>query len=101
MSKKRRKKVWNYGFATIFNFNVTDDEIKELFSKYSGCQTVAEYKKWCDRGLYSDFGGDFMAYVELEELFKFRGNAEKAEHFGQLAHKTEYWRLKMEHLRRV
>lgn len=87
---------------TIFDHNVTDQEIKELFNEHTGCKTVAEYKERLKRTkFYSGFSGDFNRLVELEELFKFRGDFEKAKHYGELAEKTEFMKCYNSHSHRT
>lgn len=84
---------------TIFDHDVTDQEIKTLFNNPGGYKTVAEYKKNTEE-LYSGFTGDFVRLMELYELFDYRGLKDKAEEYRNKAHQTEYWKLRSKNPRR-
>ena len=85
---------------TIFDHNVTDQEIKELFKGNTDCRTVADYKEFA-KDLYSGFAGDFMRFMELCDLFSFRGLKDEAEKYRRKAHDTEYWKLRAKNPRRT
>ena len=85
---------------TIFDYGVTDQEIKTLFNYPGGYKTVAEYKKNTEE-LYSGFTGDFVRLMELCDLFSFRGLKDEAEKYRRKAHDTEYWKLRVKNPRRT
>lgn len=85
---------------TIFDHEVTDQEIKIIYR--TKCKTVSEYKDWVEKyHFYSDFQGDFNRLVDLESLFRFRGDFEKAKHYGNLADNTEFMKCYNSHSHRT
>ena len=85
---------------TIFDYNVTDREIKELFYPTTGCLTIEDCKSFVEP-IYAEFGGDFFRYADLFELFRFRGQDDKAQEYETKAKETEYWKLKLKNPCRV
>ena len=88
-------------FETVFDYGITDKEVKALFYKSTKCKTVEELKDFTKSTYTNTFTGDFFSYVDLSELFEFRGLKDKADEYREKADQTEFWQYKKDHPRRT
>lgn len=85
-------------FETVFDYNITDKEVRELFSS-SGCKTVEEFKKFTSLR-NKEFGADFCSYVALSVLFSKRGEKDLAQKYTEKANQTEFIKCRNSHSHR-